>query len=156
MGGQDRAKFLIARDTACLRAPTCGENTRNVLKDIRQHGAQRFAAQLTWRRHCGRPAYAIGLSQPLCDRPISLKRSLNLGPTQTCESKSYVTHDNGPHSLENLGTVGGPFRMQKWPAEAGRPFFLSDSFSTTSRAGDRARTGDVQLGKLSETNRTIS
>jgi hypothetical protein len=49
---------------------------------------------------------------------------------------------------ETLGTVVGTVAKRKIGRRDRQPIFVSDYFTTRFRAGDRARTGDVQLGKL--------
>ena len=56
--------------------------------------------------------------------------------------------DNGPQHAEPWGPFWGPLPTQKQAAEAGSLFAVSRRITITSRAGDRTRTGDVQLGKL--------
>ena len=47
-----------------------------------------------------------------------------------------------------LGTAVGTVATRKNGRRGRRPVFVSSCFTTRFRAGDRARTGDVQLGKL--------
>jgi hypothetical protein len=45
-------------------------------------------------------------------------------------------------------TVVGAVETRKIGSQDEKPIFASHCFSTIFRAGDRTRTGDVQLGKL--------
>jgi hypothetical protein len=54
------------------------------------------------------------------------------------------------------GTELGTIKMRKTGRRGWQPVSLSKMARTTYRAGDRTRTGDVQLGKPSEANGLVA
>jgi hypothetical protein len=53
-----------------------------------------------------------------------------------------------PPTRKTVGATGNTKKYMQWPPNTARRPLLSYSLPETYRAGDRTRTGDVQLGKL--------
>jgi hypothetical protein len=98
-----------------------------------------------------RPAFEIGLVQSPDDHT---RASPNNMRTLNCASQRAYVDEGGKGYAQRspiskcLGTVMGTVVTRKIGHRGRRPIFISSCFTTRFRAGDRARTGDVQLGKL--------
>jgi hypothetical protein len=66
-----------------------------------------------------------------------------------CDGASVAAHGHTTvPTLQNSGDRSGTVANKKLGRRDRQPIFAIFDFATISRAGDRTRTGDVQLGKL--------
>ena len=103
-----------------------------------------------------RPAFEIGLVQAPDDHThasSSNMRTLNCASQRTCVDEVGKGYAQRSPISKCLGTVVGTVATRTIGRRGRPPIFVSSCFTTRFRAGDGTRTHDVQLGRLSETNR---